>query len=526
MKTAFVLKSILGAAAVFSTASVAAAAVVPRMPAVMAESMVSEGNRYLNELEYEQAIAQFEMVLEIEPKNVEAIQGIIEAAYQAGDRDRAEEYLQYYWEAASEAEDFYEENKEELEKMTWGVRQLYEDPTDYIDFLAGLQNSMGKEDFRKQAEKAISDFIAEGAYDEAKELAQLVYDSTGEQEDSDILAKMYELCAEQAWREHEYDRALNLLEKAVGYDGDSERLQNELLRVAEDYIIVCFNSQQYDKADEIISRVQGLLGDDSLNGYVTKIAQMREVDAMLQRLIEELNIAFDADDITAIETLMNSQEFKDGVKEIRSVLYSSSLRQGEKPRGRGTAIYIIAGWPYVYYGDYQDGKRQGMGRWYYSTGEGYLTKYIVNWENDLPNGEGKIDKYGTLRIHDENGDVIEEHRTKNDVSFVCVNGVMDGAYVQHSDVMAEDSYSYDLTINLVNGYNIPLKGGEYPSEIDWYHKYKTMITAYAVVEHYDPWWGYYESHVWMDYSTNPYTVAGFENCITVVSPGTEDLILQ
>ena len=70
MKTAFVLKSILGAAAVFSTASVAAVAVVPRMPAVMAESMVSEGNRYLNELEYEQAIAQFEMVLEIEPKNV------------------------------------------------------------------------------------------------------------------------------------------------------------------------------------------------------------------------------------------------------------------------------------------------------------------------------------------------------------------------------------------------------------------------------------------------------------------------
>lgn len=65
MKSALVLKVILGAAAVFSAASVVSAAVVPKVPSVMASSMISEGNRYLNELEYKQAVAQYEMALEI-----------------------------------------------------------------------------------------------------------------------------------------------------------------------------------------------------------------------------------------------------------------------------------------------------------------------------------------------------------------------------------------------------------------------------------------------------------------------------
>lgn len=526
MKSALMLKGILGAAAVFSAVSVVSAAVVPKVPSVMAASMISEGNRYLDELEYTQAVAQYEMALEIEPKNVEAIRGIVEAAYQAGDLDKAEEYIQYYWETASGDEDFYQENRGELMNMTRGAGQLFGEPGNYADFLLEMQESMEEEDFHRIASEAISALTARGDYDKAMELAQILYDSTGSKENRDILVKLYELSAEQAWREHDYDRALALLEKAMEYDGESDRLKDELQKVAEDCIFLCINSQQYDKAEELIGRVQTLKGDDSLSGYMEDIARMRETDDTLQGLIEKLNAAFVADDITEIETLMNSKEFEDSAGEIRSVLYCSALRQGEKPQGLGTAIYIIGGKPYVYYGDYRDGKRQGSGRWYYSSGEGYLTKYTLNWENDLPNGPGRLDNYGTLSHHNEYGEVTGESRTKDDIALTCVNGVLEGDYIEHSDVLDDDGYSYDLTIKLVNGYRTPLRKGEYPSEIDMYNGGRE-ICAYTIVQQYDPYWEvYYESYVWKSYSTSQWTVSGFESCIPKVSSGTETLVLQ
>ena len=526
MKNTLILKIIFGAAAVFAAAAVVSAAVVPRVPSVMAASMISEGNRYLNELEYTQSVAQYEMALEIEPKNVAAIQGIVEAAYQAGDYDKAEEYIRYYWETAAQDEEFYQENREDMLKMTRGAGQFFEETGDYADFLMEMQGNMGKDDFYRLASETISALAAQGDYDKAGELAQTVYESTGSEGDRDILIKLYELSAEQAWREHDYDRALALLEKAMGYDGENGRLKDELQKVAEDYIIVCINSQQYDKAEELIGRVQGLNGNENLSGYTEDIARMREVDDTLQELIDELNAAFDADDITAIETLMNSEEFEDSAEEIRSVLYSSALCQGEKPQGQGTAIYIIDGTPYVYYGDYQDGKRQGSGRWYYSSGEGYLAKYTLDWENDLPNGAGKLDSYGTLTTYNEYGEKIGEHSTKDDESFSCVNGVMEGDYIEHSDVLDEDGYSYDMTTTLANGYAAPLKDGEYPSEIDRYNNGQKIV-AYTIVERYDPYWEvYYESHVWKVYSTGQWTVSGFGSCIPEIFSGTEALVLQ
>lgn len=526
MKSALVIKVILGAAVVFSAASVVSAAVVPKVPSVMAASMISEGNRYLNELEYKQAVAQYEMALEIEPKNAEAIQGIVEAAFQAGDFDKAEEYIRYYWETAAEDEEFYQENRENLMKMTRGTGQFIGESGDYADFLIEMQGSMEEEDFHRLASEAVSALAAQGDYDKAAELAKVLYESTGSEEDRDVLVKLYELSAEEAWREHDYDRALALLEKAMEYDGECGRLKDELQKVAEDYIIVCINSQQYDKAEELIDKVQGLKGDGSLSGYAEDIARMREVDDTLQGLIEELNAAFDADDITAIETLMNSKEFEDSAEEIRSVLYSSSLRQEEKPQGRGTAIYIIGGKSYVYYGDYRDGKRQGSGRWYYSSGEGYLEKYTLNWENDLPNGEGRLDSYGTLTHRNDYGEVTGESKTKTDIIFTCVNGVMEGDYIYHADVLDEYSYSFDFIIKLTKGYSTPLKEGEYPGEIDRYNGGRKII-AYAVVEKYNPYWDYYyESYVWLSYTTSQRTVDGFDSCVPKVSSGTEALVLQ
>lgn len=533
MKGSAVKRGILGLAAVFAAVSAASAIAVPRIPAVAAGSRVSAGNRYLNELDYEQALAKFEQALEIEPKDAEAIRGIVEAAYHMGDRDVAEKYICYYWETALEDDTFYEKNEEELEDVTRGARLLYQEPTAYMAFLEKLRDGMGEEKFRKLAMEAAAAFILEGRYDAAGELMGILYGAVGDPGNQGELKRLYEICAEKAWKEHDYDRALNILEEALKRTGKDSRLSDELLRVAQDSVTACISSQQYTKAEEIIERVQKLRKDDSLAAYAAETARMREADARLQRLIEQLNTAFDADDAAAIEGIMNGQEFAGCAEKVRRVLYSSSLWQsgisedGGMPEGLGTAIYMIDGRPYVYYGEYREGKRQGMGRWYYSTGEGYLAKYTVNWENDLPNGRGRIDKYGILTHWNQSGDKTGEDRTRDDVEFFCVNGIMDGPYTNHGTVLSDDSYRYDLTVNLTDGYAVPLKDGDYPSQIDLYHKYRTKIAAYDIVERHDEQMGSdYESYVWEDYSTELYTVAGFENCVTGVTPGEADLVLQ
>ncbi len=527
---ASVLKGALGVSAVFSAVAVTSSAVLSHSPAAELNTLLSGGNSYLNELDYESAIVQYEMALEIEPRNTEAVQGLIAAACGAEDWNKAGEYLQYYWQLAAEDEEVYEEDKDILMEMTTGAESFYEGWDEYAVFLDGLWQITGDEELLDMGTEAYmsaaAEYIGKGDYEKAGEMALAGYEKTQKPEYKEILAEIYEMQGEQAWREHDYEQAIELLNKAAEYAEDDTELLDELLKVTEDYVIDCMNSQQYDKAKELIASIQKLRGDDSLESYLEEIARLQEMDDTFQNLIEQLNSAFDADDITAIETIMNSQEFEDCAGEVHRVFYSSSLQQGEQPNGHGTGVYVISGTPYVYYGDYVDGKRQGAGLWYLSSGEGHLDKYTLEWVEDMPNGAGRLDRYGTMNTHNEYGEVIATSTTKDDISFSCVNGVMNGEWTQYSDVLSEDPYSYDLSYVIVNGYCTPLEKGSYPEDIDQYNRNRPIV-AFTTVERYDPWWGeYYESNVWQSYTTNPRTVDGFDSCSTVASSGTKELSLQ
>ncbi|MGN1120522.1 MAG: tetratricopeptide repeat protein, partial [Oscillospiraceae bacterium] len=83
-----------------------------------ASSNIKLGNRYLNSLEYQQAIIEFEQALSIAPNNAKAYLGLANAYVEMGDIDRAIDILNEGYEIT--------ENKkllkriEELEKITDG----------------------------------------------------------------------------------------------------------------------------------------------------------------------------------------------------------------------------------------------------------------------------------------------------------------------------------------------------------------------------------------------------------------------
>lgn len=57
------------------------------------ESLMSTAQKYLVEMNYEQAIAEFEKIIELEPNNAEAYLGLAQAYRDSGDIDKAAEVL-------------------------------------------------------------------------------------------------------------------------------------------------------------------------------------------------------------------------------------------------------------------------------------------------------------------------------------------------------------------------------------------------------------------------------------------------
>ncbi|MGN0691125.1 MAG: leucine-rich repeat domain-containing protein, partial [Oscillospiraceae bacterium] len=67
---------------------------LPEAGTVDTDSLMSTAQKYLIELDYEQAIAEFEKIIELEPNNVEAYLGLAQAYRDSGDIDKAVEVLE------------------------------------------------------------------------------------------------------------------------------------------------------------------------------------------------------------------------------------------------------------------------------------------------------------------------------------------------------------------------------------------------------------------------------------------------
>ncbi|MGN0579089.1 MAG: leucine-rich repeat domain-containing protein, partial [Ruminiclostridium sp.] len=82
------------ALAITAALAIAAAAIVIISTANTASApaaMLSAAERYLRDLDYEQAIIEFQRIIEIDPNNAEAYEGLIEAYEALGEQDKAEE---------------------------------------------------------------------------------------------------------------------------------------------------------------------------------------------------------------------------------------------------------------------------------------------------------------------------------------------------------------------------------------------------------------------------------------------------
>ena len=453
-------KKLLIAAGILALVAAGAVYGYSQTPGQKLASSLSLGNRYLNEVNYEQAVAEFSKALEIEPRNEEALKGILEAAARTDDQELFQTTFRSLLELYQSDETITEEEWATLTQMALAAEQYYSE-TSYLELL----------------QEMISD-----TQDPALKERYLV-----------ILNE----AADEEWKQRNFEAVLDKLEQAYRMDPGNEQIKEELIHIVKEYVEYCRQNQQYDKGTERIEWLRELLGDpELLKEQENSLLSMQDTDDRIQDIVNQLNICFESDDITGIMDIMKTEEWQEQTDKVYRVFYSQNLLEQEGLNGKGTGIYKSYGTIYVYYGNYENGIRQGEGLWYcYNDTYDKLDKYSLNWVNGVPQGQGTADIYGTTTIRGWGGVEIGKERTHKQLSFKVVDGIYDGEYVENG--YQDDGQQYTMKVDYVDGIGIIV---DTPSDIEPYLGENKQIIGWT---HRSD-----GGHAWQKYSTFQEKVPG------------------
>lgn len=462
---------VLGAAIVTAGAAYA----YSQTPEQRLETSLSLGNRYLNEMNYDQAVAEYSEALEIEPRNEEALKGILEVAARTDDAELFRSTFQSLLDIYQSDETITEDEWNTLAQMALAAEQFYEE-SDYLEML------------------------------------QKIIEDTENPELKERYTTILNEAANDAWKQRDFEQVLSNLEAAYKMDPDNEQIRESLIRVVEEYVEYCRQNQQYDAANEKIEWLRELLGDQELlkeqeNGIVS----MQSTDSEIQETVNRLNICFESDDIDGIMDIMKTEEWKEQTEHVSRVFYSENLLKQDSVTGQGTGIYKIYGTIYVYYGNFENGIRQGEGLWYtYNDTYNQLDKYQLNWVNGVPQGAGTADFYSKSTTQGRGGVVVGERNVHRNATFEVTDGIFHGGC---TDVTYYDDGDYAaINLEFANGLGkiVPAPAGIQP-----YLPPGGQIIGWAET--------LYGGYAWFSYSTSPWYIPGVKNADSYAAT---DIVLE
>ena len=142
--------------------------------------------------------------------------------------------------------------------------------------------------------------------------------------------------------------------------------------------------------------------------------EMKNLRITMEKAME----AIESDDAKALNKLQKSKKGKALIREAEkegSYLYLP--KGGNTGTGIGLYVFENCDCKQWYYGDYQNGRRQGSGKWYYvsdQTEDGSLYKevYDGDWSGDMPNGKGR-----QLIILGDHVDTDQKFKVKNGLFY-------------------------------------------------------------------------------------------------------------
>lgn len=333
LKKTVIILVILVAAAV---AALVGAFVYEKSPAYL-QRQLSLGDRYLTEDHYEKAMAAYNRVLKIDPKNQQAISGLADAYVKEGDR------------------------ADSPEKAAAAYRKAF---------------SFNGADLNI-ARKAASSMAANGDYEQALYLLLQAMSGTATDEDVANL---------DSWIEklNDPEKARTIMEIILNTTGDQS--------VFRELLYQGFKSGDQSFLDDIFgwSDVYGGMDEQNIQDAVQKL--MAEKDTGTIDLAEEYLKGKGKHEavLLAIDLWKaKSAGGEDGVKQLLETYYQTGKSFPDIPAGGE-----------IYYGDRDaDGKRSGYGICFYGAGVKPTSMiYAGYWKDDVRSGEGRAYKSESYRI--------------------------------------------------------------------------------------------------------------------------------
>jgi tetratricopeptide (TPR) repeat protein len=235
-------------------------------------------------------------------------------------------------------------------------------------------------------------YIEQGKYDLAREEVLEGIEITRNEEleqllvtiDTYLLKEDYELMVAQA-KEYVYQE--NYEDGIAKYQEAIELLPTQSAAY-KDLAQLYLERKEYSLAITLLTEAMKHTNDSELRELLSTARVYKEAEEEREKVFAELNKAIKDRDFDQIMAVMETEIYREIISAKAPVYYGAS--EGDISKGEGLIIYKA---DQLYYGDIINGMKQGSGIYFMLTEHTYGTGYYYydgEWNNDIPNGSGKV----------------------------------------------------------------------------------------------------------------------------------------
>ena len=414
---------------------------VYNLPANRRDRQLALAEKYMSELNYEAAILAYKAVIEIDPKNIEAYHGAVEAYSLADNKDG---YKDLYTDALNIVEGLSDEELDatiELVKDIYlSASNVYDDNEKTAEVLEkGYEVTNNNDDLKNSLVDTYENIVEDCQNTEKPDSEKIldVCDRILELDKSntkitDTRRTVLEEYLKNALKNGNSDTVKELIKKYSEWvpDVDYEKL-------VENCINDLFDNEDYETIKKLVNELKETFPDMNLDEMLTNIEVLEQQAAQKQALLITVFDYMSVEDYDSMLDVDGSDE-AEAVRDILTEQERTSCiyipDDDGTHTGTGAGIYLFGnGGYYFYYGNFVDGIREGNGCIFMKMNGTYKYIFTGEWMNDAPNGIGYI------------------YKKSQDFAYYFKGELINGLWNGRIEVTYTDNLEWDVSFNATNG---------------------------------------------------------------------------
>ena len=449
--------------AVIVVVAAVATAAIYNLPANRLNRQLALAEKYMSELNYEAAILAYKAAIEIDPKNVEAYHGAVEAYSLADNKDGFEtlyaDALTVVEELSAEeldatielvkdiyltASNVYDDNEKTAEVLEKGYEVTNNDPEIKSSLVVTYENII--DDYQKDETPD---------YDKLLDMCDKLLDlDAGNTDISDTRKEILADYITDLLKDGDSDTAKELIDKykEIEPDVDYEKL-------VEDVINELFEDEDYETVKKLADDFKETFPDMNLDDMLAEIDTLEQEAATKLALMLNVFEYMSSEDYDSMLGVGGSDEAVAVVDILVAHDKTSYIYIPEDDgshTGTGVGIYLNGnnGY-YFYYGDFVNGMREDNGSTFMKWDGNRKYVFTGEWKNNDPNGAGRVYyefEHGTVETSGELTDGLWNGHVTNILTYDADYG----------------NRVYDMSYDAVNGEPVQL-----PAEKEGWYRWNT-----------------------------------------------------